>query len=152
MGLADYQPETRVIPVKGGSFEVKGLSLTDFTTLVRYHLPDLEALYALGADVMSGKTELEEGDITSLAVAFCDQAPGFVANLIALAAGEADNKKAIESAFKLPAPLQVKVLVDIADLTFMEVGGVKKGLESVAGLLKKNPLPKLKKAAETAPL
>lgn len=140
MALADYQPESRVISFNGGSFTVKGLSLNDVTTLIRYHLPDLEAIFALGSDVMGGKTELTEDDLTRLAVAFAEQAPGFVANLIALAAGESNNPAAIDAAYKLSAPLQVQTLVAIADLTFAEVGGVKKGMESVAGLLKKAPV------------
>jgi len=138
MSLADYQPETRVVQLKGGSFLVKGLALTEFTTLIRHHLPDIEALFALGSNVLSGKTELTEDDLTKLAVTLSEQAPGFVANLIAVAAGETDEK-AIENAGRLPFPVQVKTLVDIADLTFSEVGGVKKALESVAGLLQSNP-------------
>lgn len=136
MGLAEYQQETRAVQLKGGSFEVRGLSLTDITDLVRYHLPDLEAFYALGAEVMQGKKELDETDIGKLVVSICEQAPGFVANLIAIGAGEGKNQAAIDNAYKLPVGIQIKIVMDIADLTFMEVGGVKKGLESVAGLLK----------------
>lgn len=140
MGLADYQPETRVIQLKGGSFAVKGLSLTDFTTLVRHHLPDLEAIVDMAAKTMDGKVDLTEDDIGRLAVVFAEQAPGFVANLISLASGETDEK-AVENAYKLPFPVQVKALVDIAELTFDEVGGVKKAWESVAGLLKSKKMP-----------
>lgn len=139
MALADYQPETRVIPFSGGSFSVKGLSLNDFTALVRHHLPDLEAMFNLGSNTLSGKTELTEDDITKLAVAFAEEAPGFVANLIALAAGETDEKS-VNAALSLPFPVQVRALAAIADLTFAEVGGIKKAMESVAGLLKQaNP-------------
>lgn len=144
MGLADYQPETRVIQLgKGGSFVVKGLSLTEFTTLIRHHLPDLEAIFDLGVQVTGGKADLTEDDLSRLAIAFAEQAPGFVSNLIALASGET-GEKAVKAAGSLPFPLQVKTLVDIAELTFDEVGGIKKALESVAGLLKSNRMTELR--------
>ncbi len=139
MGLADYQPETRAITLKGGSFSVKGLSLVDFAALVNKHLPDLEAIYELGSQVMAGRTELTEDDLTKLAIAFTEQAPGFAANLIACASGDT-SEKAVAGASALPFPVTVKTLVDIAELTFDEVGGIKKAWESVAGLLKKNQL------------
>lgn len=140
MPLVAYQPETRVIPVSNTSFEVKGLTLTEVTTLIRYHLPDVEALFSLGSDVLGGKTDLTEQDVTKLALAFAEQAPGFVANLIALASGETDDAgkvdpRAIDAAYRLPFPTQIKALVDIADITFTEVGGIKKAMESIAGLL-----------------
>jgi hypothetical protein len=139
MGLADYQPETRVIQLKGGSFAVKGLSLVEITTLIRYHLPDVEAIVDLGLNVVDGKADLTEDDLSRLAITFAEQAPGFVANLIALASGETDERS-LQNAARLPFPVQVKTLINIAELTFDEVGGVKKAMESVAGLLKtKNP-------------
>lgn len=131
MALADYQPETRVIPFSGGSFTVKGLSLSDITTLVHHHLPDLEALFDLGSEVIGGRTELSEQDVSSIAIALVEQAPGFVANLIALASGEHADPKAISAAGNLPFPLQVVTIVDIADLTFSEVGGIKKAFALV---------------------
>ena len=138
MSLADYQPETRVIPFKGGSFAVRGLTLNDFTSLVRTHMPDLEAIFDLGSNVIGGKSDLDDGDLTKLIIAFTEQAPGLVANLICLTAGETDEK-AVANASILPFPTQAKALFEIADMTFAEVGGIKNAVESVAGLLKKNP-------------
>lgn len=138
MGLADYQPEVRVITLKGGSFTVKGLSLVEVTALIRTHLPDVEALLDLATNVLDGKTDLSEDDIGLLSVTLAEQAPGLVANLIALSSGESDEA-AVQNAYKLPFPVQVKVLMDIAELTFNEVGGIKKAMGSVAGLLKKMP-------------
>lgn len=139
MSLADYQPERRVIPIGKTSFTVTGLSLGHITSLVRTHLDDLDALYEIGSSVIGGKADVSEQDLTKIAVAVAEQAPGFVANLIALAAGEY-NGPAINNAHSLPFPTQVKTLIEIAELTFAEVGGVKKGLELVAELLKKNQL------------
>lgn len=137
MSLSDYQPEQRVISVGKTSFHVMGLSLGHITSLIRTHLDDLEALYSIGEKVVAGKAEVNESDLAKIASALAEQAPGFVANMIALAAGEY-NAQAINNAHKLPFPVQVKALVEIAELTFAEVGGVKKGLGLVAELLKNN--------------
>lgn len=126
--LADLQFEGREYDVKGGSFRVEGLSFESFAVLVRTHLSDLEALFALFADVETMTGE----DVEKLALATIEQAPGFAANVIALAAGE---PTAAPAAAKMPFPLQVQVLVDIAELTFSEVGGVKKFLPTVLRLL-----------------
>ena len=144
MALADYRPEHRVFSLKGGSFTVKGISLTEFTTLIRHHMPDLEAIFDLGSQVLAGKTELTEDDVTQLAIAFAEQAPALAANVIALASGE-EGEKAVSGARALPFPVQVDVIVAIVGLTFDEVGGVKKALGSIAGLLTSTKAEELKK-------
>lgn len=140
MSLAEYKAEHRVITLKGGSFEVKGLSLDAFTTLVRTHLPDLESLFALIDSTLQGKADLNELDIEKLVMTFAEQAPGFSASVITLASGES-GEAAIAGARSLPFPVQVNTLIEIVDLTFSEVGGVKKAFESITGLLAKtNPV------------
>ena len=135
MALADTAIERRQIVIKGGSFELSGLSLDAFTTLIRTHLPDLEAVYELVENTTNGLSDLTEADLQTLVIAVAEQAPGFVANLIALSAGETSDK-AIKVARSLPFPLQVKCLMEVVDLTFDEVGGIKKSIESVMRLLK----------------
>lgn len=126
--LSDFQVETRKFDLKGGSFEVGGLSLESFAVLVRTHLADLEALF----DLFQNVETLAGADIQKLAIAVAEEAPGFVANVIALASGE---PHAAPQAQKLPFPVQVDALVAIGDLTFGEVGGVKKFLPTVARLI-----------------
>lgn len=136
MPLAGYQPETRDVPLHGGnSFAVRGMSFTDIASLMRTHFPDLEALSDLFAH---GFENIDRGEFEKLALVLITQAPGFVANVIAMAAGEGDAS----DAEKLPAPIQVRALLDIGELTFEEVGGVKKGLETIAALLSKTELKK----------
>jgi len=135
MALADYQPEVRVIQLAKTSFTVRGLSLTDVTTLIREHLPDLESLVDIAGEVVPDINNVTHDDLGRIAISLAEQAPGFVANLIALAA-DATDEKSVSAALKLPFPVQVKALVEIADVTFAEVGGVKKAVESIAGLMK----------------
>jgi hypothetical protein len=143
MPLAGYQPEHRNVLLGGGnSFAVRGLSLNDVAVLIRTHFPDVEALF----DLFDGVEDMQAEQMQALALSLLSNAPGFVANVIALAAGEGDAS----DAERLPAPVQVQALFDIGELTFTEVGGVKKSLETIASLLLKTDLKnKLKKIKTT---
>lgn len=130
MPLAGYQPEQRTIELaRGNSFQVKGLSLNDIAVLIREHFPDLDAIAVL---IDHGIEQVSRDQVQSFATMLVSQAPGLVANMISLAAGEGDAS----DAEKLPAPVQVRALVEIGELTFAEVGGIKKGWEMIATLLK----------------
>lgn len=125
--LADYQVERREFDLKGGSFSVSGLSLTEIEVLLRTHLPDLETLFDLFAHIENVSNE----DMHKIILAVVNQAPGFAANVIAMAAGE---PQCAPIAQRLAGPLQVEILKAIGELTFSEVGGVKKFLETVAAM------------------
>lgn len=131
MSLGSYQAPSHEVVLKGGSFHVKGLSLNEVSLLIHHHMPDIEALF----DLFMNIEQVSESDFQSVAAALVSQAPGFAANVIALAAGEPDNAKV---AATLPFPVQVDIIVKIGDLTFSEVGGVKKCLESIVPLLTSN--------------
>lgn len=128
MSLAEYKPPSREVPLGDTALRLEGLSLEHIAILVREHLPDMEALI----EVFSGSGVKDTDDFKKVAFALVTQAPGFAANVIALAAGEPDSA---ENAFRIPAPKQIELITVIGDLTFTEVGGVKKALEMVAGLL-----------------
>lgn len=131
MALSNYTPESRVVQLKGGSFTIEGLSLEHVSVLVREHLPDLEALFNL----FQQSEAVTDADFTKIAMSVVSQAPGFAANVIALASSEPN---AAPQAAKLPFPVQVDLIVQIGDLTFSEVGGVKKSVELVVALLQRN--------------
>lgn len=146
MPLAGYKAQTRTIALAGdNSFVVKGLSLNHIAILIREHFDDLEALMTI---FTSGGQDIENLDMRAVALSLISNAPGFVANVIALSAGEGDASDAEQ----LPGPVQLKALLDIGELTFSEVGGVKKSMEVIAGLLKntnlKAQIPSLKTKTE----
>ena len=129
MSLANYTPPSRTVSLGGdNSFNVNGLSLQSIEILVRTHLPDVEELFELFMDGGNFTTD----DLKRLALTLATRAPGFTANVIALGAGERD---ATANAARLPFPIQLQALAEIAELTFAEVGGIKKFVETVAGLL-----------------
>lgn len=131
MALSNYKPESRQVVLQGGSFQVEGLSLEDVSVLVREHLPDLDALF----DLFQKSKVKASDDLLPLAQSIVSQAPGFAANLIAIASREPD---AAAQAARIPAPKQVEIILDIGDLTFKETGGIKKSWELVAALLQAN--------------
>jgi hypothetical protein len=121
---------------------VRGLSLNDVAVLMREHFPDLEAVF----DLFQGAEKMQPEQWEGLALSVISNAPGFAANVIALAAGEGSA----EDAARLPAPVQLKALTQVGELTFTEVGGVGKAWEIVAGLLKnKAAMQAVKKVQDT---
>ena len=136
MALADYQKQSRSFDLKGGSFQVEGLSFDKFAKLIREHLSDVEAVIDLVEAVTSGKSDVTESDIEKILLSTAEEAPGLVANVIALASGETDPR-AVVAAASLPLPVQFEVMTAIVELTFSEVGGIKKAWETITSLLKK---------------
>jgi hypothetical protein len=134
MALRAYTPEQREIKIKGQVLgEVQGLSLENISVLVHKHLPDLEALYALFDEDV--RAAMQTGDMVNVLAPVVTQAPGFVANVIALAANEPDGAPTIQQTW--PFSAQLAALVVIFELTFSEIGEVKKVKEFVAALLTK---------------
>jgi hypothetical protein len=129
MGLAQYKPQSYEFPIADGPvISVTGLSLSMISRLLNIHYQDIAPLFEL----FERNEKVEEGNFQSLALGLIAEAPGFVANVIALAAGEEDSAANAE---RLPAPVQIELLARILDLTFKEVGGVGKTMETVTSLL-----------------
>lgn len=122
--LANLTYERREFNLKGGSFAVQGISLESLAILIRTHFKDLEALFGLFEKIDT----IDESQLESLALSVIQDAPGFVANVIALAAGEPDQAPVVQG---LPFPVQVEALLAVGDLTFNESGGVKKFLPAL---------------------
>lgn len=104
---------------------MKGLSLDSVAALVQTRLDDLEYLWDVTEKVLAGKSSVGEGDLKKVALILVEQLPDLTASIIALGEGDA-NDDAIKAARSLPAPVQLEVLVSLAELTFEEVGGIKK--------------------------
>lgn len=132
MALSDYVIQTETVPLKGGSLEVRGLGLDDVTVLLRNHMPDLDKLFDLYDETQTDPTKF--GETAKYAIKIVSQAPGLVANMIALASDEPDE---VEKCRRLPMAAQVKALTAIIKITFEEAGGPKKFYETLRGILLK---------------
>lgn len=129
MSLSQYKPETRTVVLSEAStVHLRGLGLVGISVLVREHFPDLDAIIAL----FKRDQAIAAGDIGAIALSLTTHAPGLVANVIAIAADEPEQADVVMT---MPAPTQIKLLTVILELTFTEVGGIKKAWEMVADLL-----------------
>lgn len=131
MSLSDYVPQRVTVPLRGGSLQVRGLALDDVTILLQNHLPDLDTLFDLYQEAQTDHTKVS--DTAKYAVQIIKQAPGLVANMIALAADEPDQ---VEKARVLPIAAQQKALMEILRISFEEAGGPKKFFASLMGILR----------------
>jgi hypothetical protein len=140
MGLADYTPLTRSVAFRrGGSVEVRGLSLDDIAVLMNLYLKDIDALFGLYDESRAADERVAE--MARFAVVLVREAPALVGHAIALAADEPDQ---IDKARKMPLPVQVEVVKSILELTFEEAGGARKFFESLGSLLQ-TLVPAMKK-------
>lgn len=131
MAIADYKPETAEVKFKGGSLIVRGLALDDLAILMRTHLSDLDSLVAMfKGDV---ENEIAVSAMAQYAITLVKEAPGLVANLIALACDDGDN---VDAYRKLSIPKQFESVEAIGRLTFEEAGGPKKFIENLMRLFR----------------
>lgn len=145
MSLAEYQPESVEVKTgKNSKLTVYGLSLVDVSVLMREHFPDLSVL----GDLMESSESIQLDELKPLVISLISNAPGLAANIIALGAKEPDQS---DKVFEMPGPVQISLLMAILQLTFEEVGSVKKAWEGVAALLKQmNLTEKLKRVTTKA--
>lgn len=138
MGLSAFTPKTDTVQFPGGEFAVRGLSLEDFTVLLRdYHKP-LSALFdryvaeaALEkADADAGGL-LALGDMKGVVLDAVSLAPGLIGDCIARAAGEVENPHLTRT---LPLGVQIDAITKVVTLTLEAEGGVEKLLETVSTL------------------
>lgn len=155
MKLSDFQPEERLVALGKGQLSVVGLSFEHWSILVREHLPDLDGLYELVAKHLNNSLDFSAIELKPVIGMLVSQAPGLMANVIALASAEdsEDRVNAAAAAIRIPAGKQIEIIQAIVELSFSETGGVKKALEIVTGLLLTKSKPKMaaKKGMKTKP-
>ena len=107
---------------------VRGLSVQDLTTAIRTHKDSLNKAFSLA----EGRLE-EDQDLTEFGMELMEQFPDLVALLIALAADMPDRAGEIKH---LPAPVQLKLMMAIYELTIEDTGGLQDFLQQVFAILK----------------
>lgn len=124
MSLKNLSFATETIKAAGGEFAVRGLSLADLTRLVRRHGRAMSEFFDRMAS--SGNVDLER--VAVMGSALAEAAPELAAEIIAVAA---DEPELVDTALRLPFPVQIEALEKIALLTFETEGGAKKVVEAV---------------------
>ena len=120
MALADYVVQRRdVMDFNGKKIAtVRGLNFEDISQLVRNHITALTQI--LNGFSEGGKLLPEALDMNAMMFSLIVKAPDTAGKMLALGCDEPNE---IEKAKLLPAPLQLKLLGEIAALTFEDVGG-----------------------------
>lgn len=117
MSLALFEPEWAEVHDGKGRLlaKVRGLNTTDLSILVRAHGPALRQIYE---DSQQGDSAL--ADIAKTAGIVMVQEPVVAFTIIALASDEPEK---IADVGKWPAPLVIKVLIEVLRLTVEDIGG-----------------------------
>lgn len=120
-----------VIPLpNGGELVVSGLSLADISRLIRARTADMEVFFNkfMAEKKASADPKFADAAATEFGRELLTAAPDIAADIIALASGE---PTLTHVARKLPFPIQLEALEQIANLTFVGEDGLKKAIEIV---------------------
>ncbi|MEP2533551.1 hypothetical protein [Shimia sp.] len=140
MGLGAFTPKTEKVEIPGGEFTVRGLSLEDFTVLLREHYQPAKAIFdryvtegtidALD-QAANGDSPLGLSRVHDVLLEAIEAAPALIGDAIARAADETDNP---HLARLLPAGVQIEAIQKIVTLTLEAEGGLEKLVETVIKL------------------
>lgn len=130
MSLKDLKPLEAEVKTSGGSFSVRGLSLEDIASLVTRHRAAAEAMF----QQFSGQPDQALNDARAIGVGLLQVAPAAVAEIIAIASGDADEE-GVAIAKRLPIDVQLAALEKIGEMTFATEGGLKNALSAVVRML-----------------
>lgn len=136
MDLAEYEFETADVFLgfkKGDTdkpqyLKVRGLSTRDVQMVVQIHGSTVVDLFN------RVQADPDMSDLKNAAAVFntiIEQAPELVADLIVYASDSKTPTKAVEVALRLPLPVQLDALTQIARLTFEAYGGLGKFVETL---------------------
>lgn len=131
MSLKDFVVASQVVSFKGGSLNLRGLSLNDISTLARDYLPEIEKLFGMYASEEQRENALSES--VKFAATVVREAPAMIGQLIAMAG---DDLGSASTAMRLPLPVQMHAIRIIFEMTFEEAGGAKKFFDSMMGLMR----------------
>ncbi len=106
---------------------VRGLSVQDLTTAIRDHKDSLNKAFSFA----EGRLE-EDQNLTEFGMELMEQFPELVALLIALAADMPNRAGEIKH---LPAPVQLRLMVAIYELTIEDTGGLQDFLHQVFAII-----------------
>lgn len=132
MSLKDFQIAKDSVTFRGGSLELRGLSLNDFSFLMRDYMSEINNLFKLYDNSSTRESAIAQA--TQFAVTIVRETPNMVAQAIVLCADE--DQAMLPIAAKLPLPMQVECVRKILALTFEEAGGAKNFLDSLVGMVK----------------
>jgi len=131
MALRDYKAPKETVTFEGGCFDIRGISFSNLSVLIREHFSDLEMVYKI---LMESETGDGEIDFQSVIAAVVSNCPQLIARIICISADE-DDEQGYDAAYNLSFPIQIDIVARIVKLSFYEVGGVKKFISEMSAKL-----------------
>jgi hypothetical protein len=132
MSLSDYKPPKRKIEFDGGSFEVRAISLPDVAMLIDLHERTIAAIVTKIRERQNLDFDSAEIMVNTI-MEVVRESPMLAANIISLCADEQDQ---MQTVLKLPLPVQIDALQQIANVTFTDLASVKKFIADAMRLVK----------------
>lgn len=134
MSLANLQIRSAAVQYHDQIITVHGLSANDIAGLVTTQMSSLEQIFdIMEANGVKKADDLARLNIPQVAQAMLTQAPGFIAHVIAYAAREPEFANNV---LHIDAPTQVKLLKEIAQLTFTDEAGFREFVGNVVAALR----------------
>jgi len=97
MALRDYKAPKETVTFEGGCFDIRGISFSNLSVLIREHFSDLEMVYKI---LMESETGDGEIDFQSVIAAVVSNCPQLIARIICISADE-DDEQGYDAAYNL---------------------------------------------------
>lgn len=135
MSLKAYKPETEAVKLgKSGAFNVRGMSTRDISKLLREHMEDIELMFGIYENMSAAGSD--SAFVDRVIGHLITEMPLLATKIIVIASDEGEfDEEALANVEKLPLPIQMDALLKVMKLTFEEVGGVKKFMQTVMTML-----------------
>lgn len=148
MPLSEFKESTETVEFKGGSFEVRAITLPDVALLIEVHEDVISSLVMKvreKAPAFEAQNAEDIGEVTSQIITdLIRESPTLVATLISRCADEPDQ---MGNASRLPISVQIDAISKIAKLTFTDMASVKKLIADVMSIVSGILPPKTSAAA-----
>lgn len=134
MSLANLQIRSATVEYNNTPITVYGLSANDIAGLIVNQMGSIEQVFDIvEASGVKSANDLAKINVAEVGQRLLVQAPGFIASVIAYAAHEPHFA---DKALHLDAPTQVKLIKEIAQLTFTDEAGFREFVGNVVAALR----------------
>lgn len=131
MALYRYDPPRRAVEDRHGNkvADVRGMSFNDLNNLANNHFDNLDKLLSVWEHYQEVSANQDAGSFmtdesfAAFIADICTSAPGIMADIIAMATDEEDQRAAINSILAWPMHLQCRALGHIYALSVDDFGG-----------------------------
>jgi hypothetical protein len=130
MSLSDFEIRYEEVMYQGRvATSVRGIALSDITSLIRGHLLEMNKVFELYEQ--EGSNDVAAMRAAEFALKLVDEVPDLVESIIIAATDETDTPELRATLRKLPIGLTIEVMRKIIEITVEDAGGAKKLLDNI---------------------